>query len=111
MSLSAVYEIAIYNTGLSTCSKADAVKYKTCDAPIKTVTITSDMINEQSSNPQRLYYFWKGDKTNMIMNKVFTSEASYKKYLKENKEQIKSTYGKLGHEFFVKPAEFNFGGL
>ena len=107
MSSAAVYEIAMYHTGFPTCSKVDAIKYKACDNPIKTIPIMSDMIYEQTTNPQRLYYFWKEDKISPMMNVYFTSESSYKKYLKENKEQIKSKYGRLGYDFFVKGAEFN----
>ena len=108
MSTSSVFEIAMYNTGFPTACPVDSVKYKQCDKPVKTIMVNPDDVYEPSANYKRVYYFWKEDKTTPMMNKFFLSESSYKKYLKENKEHIKATYGKLGHEFFVKFAEFNF---
>lgn len=108
MSAASVFEIAVYNTGFPTACPVDSIKYKKCDTPIKTIPVNAADVYELSPNYKKIYYFWKGDMSTPMLNKFFLSESSYKKYLKENKEYIKATYGKLGHDFFVKIAEFNF---
>jgi hypothetical protein len=62
--------------------------------------------NDKKPNPEKLWYFWnRKNYSAPIMNIYFRTQAGWKNYIKNNKESLKSTIGKIGTDFFVAVAK------
>jgi hypothetical protein len=62
--------------------------------------------NDKKPNPEKLWYFWnRKNYSAPIMNIYFRTQTGWKNYIKNNKESLKSTIGKIGIDFFVAIAK------
>lgn len=98
-----MYECVVYKYGSGIFNKESTSKKYRHDV-IETFRFNCHDIEiyENKKPTNTILYLRRENDPNPIINVYFTSENSYKKYAKNNKEMLLKNYGKIGEDYFFE---------